>query len=137
MLNTPNTAKIESINGKDTVYFDVNFDKKHKEYVKIRLGKEMIKVNIQHMFSFLLMMANPEQMDALTPATEKTLQVKSLTRQHKVKLMKDMKAGEEVVVTCTVDIPLLVEEGIREEFLKNNLVISKDTGETISVLPEK
>lgn len=63
-----------------------------------------------------LLVASPQFQEHLIKSHEEI--VRPYKKQHVVKVQKDMKVGEEIVVNCQVNIPLMVEEKIKEDLKK-------------------
>lgn len=82
-------------------------------------GGETIVVSQQELVTLAFVAAKPEFQDYLVKST--TQEVRVYKKQHTVKVQKDLKAGEEMVVNCEVNIPVLIENRIKEE-LQNEKV---------------
>lgn len=113
MINKKSQAVIEDVVGKNPVTLDVNFDEAHPECVKITLnGKESI-VKYTDLFSFLFVLATKEQQAKMIPVKEELGY--QYMKQVRVKLSKDLKAGEEMVVNVPINVPKIIEDEIKFE----------------------
>lgn len=115
MYKTKNKATLEGQDKRAGISIDVNFDKKYTDCVRINLGKSRAIIKKSDLFQILFMVSNEQQQEAMIPIKKEA--VRPYKKQHMVKLQKDMKAGEELVVNCTVHVPLLVEEALKKEFI--------------------
>lgn len=104
-----NTATIEDIiNGNDLQF---EFDKGNPDIVKI-ITKEGVESTVRKgdLFQFIFLVGNPEQQKALLPHELRVMT--KYIRQHKVRVTKDIKAGDELVVDCEMLVPQVVQEGL-------------------------
>lgn len=92
--------------------FEVNWDKKIKNRIKIRLGKESGVIKMIDLYKFLLIVGNKEVQEALIPKREETMH--RFVRQYSLVLKNDMKAGETVSFNANIDIPQLVFDEIKD-----------------------
>lgn len=105
-----NTAIIPSTLGVDSVEFKYN---KTQNAWTITLGGKKAKITQDELHSLSFYAADSKQMEDEIFA--KVYPVQPYTRQHQVEVQKDLKKGEKLVVSCTVEIPVLIEERFKRE----------------------
>jgi len=109
MINTPQKAELPATLG-DKVVITTN----GKDTLEVCVGKNCSVINRKDLYGLTFVLGDNETQDALMPARQTV--VRKYVKQHRVKVKKDVKAGEELVVNCETDIPLTVEEGLRGLF---------------------
>lgn len=75
------------------------------------------KIPAKEIVSLAFFVAKPEFQDHLVHTYEQI--VRPYKKQHVVRVKQAMKKGEEIVVNCEVNIPLMVENKIKEELQKD------------------
>lgn len=114
MMKKHNIATLEDHSvKKNSIELDVNWDPELKDYVRLLFNGEEAYIKKSDLFSFMFVLATPEQQDELIPVSRR--EVRPYERQHRVKLTKDMKEGEELVVNCMIHVPTIIDEAIRNE----------------------
>ena len=132
MIKGHNVAKLEDFSGDNhEIEIDVNWDKDLMEFIKLTIDDKIVYVKKSDLFAIMFLLATPEQQVEMVPV--KREEMKEYERQHRVKLTKDMKEGEELVVNCKIHVPTIIDEAIRNEtkevvspFISN---ISSSSGE--------
>lgn len=108
MLTEYNEITFKDREGKNDLKCEINLPNKHKNDIKLTIGEKESWIKIKDFYSVCLMLVKNKQIERLFPVIER--KVKKYKRQIKVKAMKDIKKGEEIVVTYEVDVPVIVEE---------------------------
>lgn len=116
MFETNNIATLTDIKGKNDIQVEVNKNNEIKDFVEFKVKdengiwiKSYIKINDLYYFIFPLL--DTERQEKLMPIRQ--TQIRTYIRQHKILLKRNMKKGEMVVANCRIDVPLIVEEGLR------------------------
>jgi len=131
MLQNKAQAILSNLGGRRRVIADVNWDKDHKDCIKFTIGKSEAIIPRAELFQLLFTVSNAEQQAEMM--TVKKEEVRPHARKHMVKLTKDMKAGEIMNVHCEVNIPLILEESFKQEFIKEGKEIHPSHLSPISV----
>lgn len=84
-----------------------------KDYVVVRIEGKSTKVDKKELWLTIFMIAEPEQQEKLL--TVKKTEMTIVPMVHNVKLTKDMKAGEILVVKCRTNLPSSVIEQIEKD----------------------
>lgn len=95
-------------NGAKTLLIDVNPD---KPYVRFRLGEESVDVGKTDLWAAIFAIADPETQEKLMPVRQ--TEVMHYSKFHRVRVKRDIKAGEELRVRCETSVPLTVVEGLK------------------------
>lgn len=90
--------------------FFVDVDPKD-DFVTVRYAKRSKRIKKTDLYTFCMLIADPETLDKLTPVRKET--VEEFTREHRVRVTKDIKEGEYLTVQCKVRVPERVVEGIK------------------------
>jgi hypothetical protein len=110
MIKNNAQAVIEDVLGGDVVTFDVNFSDEHKDCVKITIAGYSSIVKYTDLFSFMFSIATKEQQAKMMPVREELGH--QYMKQIQVKLKKDMKEGEMMVVNVPINVPQIIEDSI-------------------------
>lgn len=86
--------------------------KKDGDFVLFTIGSERGKMKITDLYSFGLTVFTPEQLDKIM--IEKMIEVTESKRQMKLKATKNIKKGEEIVVTYTQTVPNLITQSCQK-----------------------
>lgn len=113
MLHKPAQAIIEDITGVLPVTLDVNFDENYKDCVQITLGRQKSIIKYSDLFAFMFAIAKPEQQSQMIPVQQELGH--QYMKQIRVKLTKDLKEGEEMVVNVPINVPQIIEDSMKEE----------------------
>lgn len=113
MIKDTAQAEIEDVNGGTYAIFDVNFDENLKDCVKISIDGASRVVKYTDLFSFMFAIGTKEQQAKMIPVREELGH--QYMKQIHVKLKKDMKEGEMMVVNVPVNVPEIVENQILQE----------------------
>lgn len=114
MLKKHNTATIEDhSDGKHEIILDVNWDKDLMDYIKLDFDGKIAYIKKSDMFMFMFVLGTPEQQEQMIPVRRD--EMKPYERQHRIKLTRDMKEGEELVANCKIHVPSIIDEAIRNE----------------------
>ncbi len=113
MINKHGKAEIVDAENHTNLFFEVNFDEKYKDCVKITIAGHSGIVNYSDLFSFMFILASKEQRAKMVPVREELGH--QYMKQIQVKLKKDMKEGDYLVVNVPINVPQIVEDAILEE----------------------
>ena len=111
MFKDNNQAMIQDINGKTPLFFDINFDRKDIDCVRISLAnghRRIIKYS--DLFGFMFVLATPEQQAKMIPVKQELGY--QYMKQIRVKVSKNIKKGEELVVNVPINVPQIIEDSI-------------------------
>ncbi len=108
-------AEIADILGVNNVTLDVNFDENYKDCLKLTIAGQEAIVKYTDLFSFMFVLASKEQQAKMIPIQQE--KGDEYMRQHHVRLKRDMKEGEELIVNCKIHVPTIIEESIKKEEL--------------------
>lgn len=117
MIKNEAKAEIEDVNKGTFVYFEVNFDEDFKDCVKISLDGAYRIVKYSDLFAFMFSLATKEQQAKMIPVREEL--GNQYMKQIQVKLTKDLKAGEFMVVNVPINVPQVIEDAILAEKAEN------------------
>lgn len=113
-MKQKNTAVFEDYSTeKHSIEMEVNWDKTLTEYIKLLFDGKEAYIKRSDLFAMMFVLATPEQQEDMIPVTRK--EMKPYERQHRVKVTKDLKEGDELVVNCIVHVPSIIDESIRAE----------------------
>lgn len=118
MIKTHATAIIEDQEGINNITFDVNFNKDRKDLIKVTLANKVSTIRKDDLWNFVFSIVQTSQQQRMIPVKKEDFTV--YNRQHHVKVEKDLKAGDEVIVNCKLDVTQRVEEHLRKEFEEKN-----------------
>lgn len=107
MLKDHAKAEIENL------VLEVNFDEEKKDYIKLSIEDKTAIIKYTDLFSFMFFLATKEQQAKMIPVKEEL--GNQYMKQIHVRLSKDLKAGEEMVVNVPINIPEIIENQIRFE----------------------
>lgn len=124
MIKDNAQAFIEDVNGSTGVTFEVNFDENLKDCVKISMDGDYRIVKYTDLFFFMFTLGTKEQQAKMIPVREELGH--QYMKQIQVKLKKDMKEGEMMVVNVPINVPQIVEDGIKAEIPTPYLTEDKD-----------
>lgn len=127
MIKNKAKAEIENMKSTDPTIFEVNFDPKYKDCVKIRINYEETIIRYTDLFSFMFTLGTKEQQSKMIPVREEL--GNQYMKQIQVKLKKDMKEGEMMVVNVPINIPQIIEDGILAERAMGRIPRELSTGD--------
>ena len=113
MIDTPQNIQLPAVQGKD-LFIRANFNDNWSEVLEFKIGDEVSLIKKQDLYGIMFVFADEETQEQLMPVRHTT--IRKYIKQHRVKTKKDIKAGEEVVINCEVDVPTSVEEGFKGWF---------------------
>lgn len=113
MIKNQAQAVIEDGLGVNPVTLDVNFDKEQPDCVRITIGDKFSIVKYADLFSFMFQLATKEMQAKMIPVREEL--GNQYMKQIQVKLTKDLKAGEFMVVNVPINVPQIIEDAILSE----------------------
>lgn len=120
MLKNNAQAELEDARELNNVFLSVNFDKdRYKDCVLIEMGGKEAIVTYTSLFSFMFCLATKEQQAKMIPIKQE-LGTEYMKQIH-VRLKKDMKEGEEMIVNVPIHVPSLIEADIRHELEKKSI----------------
>ncbi len=105
MINTPQKAELPAEKGKNVIIRTAG-----DEFVEITIGNEISLIKRSDLYGLTFVLGDSATQDALMPVRK--TQIRKYYKQHTVKVKKDMKIGDEIVVNCQIDVPLTIEEGL-------------------------
>lgn len=107
---------------------EVTFNYEKTPYLSIAIGKQKARIKKTDLWMLVFMMSKGKTQDDLIPVWEK--EMVQFTRQHKVRAGKDIKAGEEVIFNCDVNIPrIVVESLLKKEGIDDPNTVMKSSKE--------
>ena len=62
----------------------------------------------------MFVIASPKQQEELLPIRQTT--IRKYTRQHRVKVKESVEKGRELIFNCEIDVPVVIENGLRSWF---------------------
>ena len=124
MLKHKAKAILSNLGGRRKVIADVNWDKKHKDCIKLAIGKSEAIIPKAELFQLLFTVSNAEQQAEMM--TVKKEEVRPFARKHVVKVLKDLKAGDILSVHCEVNVPEIVSEAFKRQYIKEGREIDEE-----------
>ena len=112
-LKTHNFAKLEDQEGINPLEFEVNYDKDHRDYIKVTLANKVSVIKRDDLWNFVFTIVKADQQQQMIPVIKQEM-VKYI-KQHTVELQKDMKKGEIMAVNCQVNVKKEIDDAIRRE----------------------
>lgn len=108
MLKENAQVVMEDLEKKQNVEMEVIFSKEKDvpDKVKVKMGDREAIINKNDLYTFVFAIVEDKQQENLIPS--RNVFIKKLKKQHHVKTLKDLKAGEMLVVNCETDIPVEV-----------------------------
>lgn len=114
-----NIANLIDINKNSDIEVEINKHNKNQNFVGLRMKRKTdneiywisADVEIKELYSLVLMLVSGEQQESLIP--DRQIDVKVYERQHKIKLLKDMKKGEIVVANFKVEVPTNIKDDLK------------------------
>ena len=94
--------------------------KPEKDVVELKVKDITCFVRMDDIYALALLILKPDQKDSLLPVQQTT--IRKYFKQHRVKVKKDIKKGQDLVVNCEIDVPLMIEQNIKA-FLNSNKII--------------
>ncbi len=129
MIKDNAKAEIENLKSTDPTVFEVNFDPKYKDCIKIKIGYEESIVKYTDLFSFMFTLGTKEQQAKMIPVREELGH--QYMKQIHVRLKKDMKEGEEMVVNVPINVPQIIEDQILSEKLSTLSPFVEKSGDNV------
>lgn len=117
MLQEHNKAVIPDLNGKHDVGLEVNWRTDLDRVVRISLGDKEAVIPMRELYGFVFVAADAEQQMEMLPVRKTT--ITKYVRQHKVKAKEAIRPGQELVVNCEIDVPTIVQDGLRKDIFGN------------------
>src|SRR3990167_2072771 len=106
MITNPQFAEIPSEQGKPIIARTSG-----DEFMEIQIGDEKSLIKREDLYGLVFVLGDSNTQDALMPVRQTT--IRKYYKQHRVKVKKSLKAGDELVVNCEYSIPTTVEEGLK------------------------
>lgn len=113
MIDSPQVISLPAVEGK-TLQIRANQTDNWSEVLEFKIGDEVSLIKKRDLYGIMFVFADEETQEQLMPVRHTT--IRKYIKQHRVRAKKDIKAGEEVVINCEVDVPLTVEEGFKGWF---------------------
>lgn len=106
MITTPQTAELPAIKGNNILVKSTGDD-----LMEFKVGDETSLVSRKDLYSLVFALGDNVTQDALMPVRQ--TKVHKYIKQHRVKVKKHLKPGDEVVVNCEIDVPITIEDGLK------------------------
>lgn len=132
MIKSKNIADLKDQLGVNNASFEVNYDKKHKDYVKITIGGKVSVINRDDLWHFIFSIVSAEKQQQMVPV--KKQEFEQYIKQHTIELQKDMKKGETVVVHCHVNVRKEVADVVRREVEDEKLLTGLTVASTTPII---
>jgi hypothetical protein len=116
MIQEHNKAVIPDASGHNDLEVEMNWNDKTHDAVRIKLGDKEAIIKIDDLFGLAYTLASPEQQAELMPVRHTT--VTKYFKQHVVKAKRDIKKGDQLIVNCEINVPTVVEDGLRRDIFK-------------------
>ena len=116
MINKPASAEIKDQVEVNNINLDVNFDEGYQDCVRFDIGGKTSIVKYSDLFSFMFVLATKEQQALMMPVKQELGH--QYMKEIQVKLTKDLKKGEFMVVQVPINIPDIVAEEIKNSLPK-------------------
>ncbi len=113
MIKKNAQAEIKDVRTGNSLLLEVNFDENQKDCVKISFNDQDFIVKYADLFAFMFSLATKEQQAKMVPVREEL--GNQYMKQIQVKLTKDLKAGEFLVVNVPINVPQVIEDAILSE----------------------
>jgi hypothetical protein len=120
MIKGHNIANLTDLQGNSDVEVEIN-RYKGQDFVELRIKDKKdisptdkwksANIGINELYSLVLSLVGGEELDELIP--DRQIKVKVYERQHKIKLLRDMKKGEIVVANFKIEIPTDINDDIK------------------------
>lgn len=127
MFKDGTQAMINDVDGGlSPMFLDIAFDDSHQHRgcIRISVGHERRVIKYSDLFSFMFMLATPEEQALMMPVQQELGH--EYLKQIRIKCKRDMKEGEELVVNVKVHVPSVVEEQIIHELKTAKLTEIKE-----------
>jgi len=111
-------AVIKDIQGINDIEFDVNWDSKNKNSIKVTLAGKVSFISKDDLWNFVFSIVQTSQQQRMIPVIKD--EIIRYQKQHSIELQKDMKKGEVVVANCAVNVKKEVDDAIRRELEEEN-----------------
>lgn len=108
MLTEHNEVKFKDTKGKNDVLCEINLPDENMNTIKMTMGGLTSFIKIKDFYTVCLMLVKGKQIERLFPIHER--KVKKYKRQIKLIAQKDIKKGEQIIVTYEVDVPQVIKE---------------------------
>lgn len=130
-------AVLKDIQGINDVEFDVNWDSKNKNSIKMTVAGKISCISKDDLWNFVFTIVKTDQQQKMIPV-QKT-EFEKYIKQHSVRIKNDMKAGEELFVNCEVNVRQEVADAVRRDLEKETERKKLSTGsvETPYLMPEQ
>lgn len=129
MIKTHNKATLEDQEGVNPVDFEVNYDKDHRDYIKVTLNGKISVIKKDDLWNLVFSIVKKDQQDKMVPVLKN--EMVRYQKQHEIELQKDMKKGEIVIAHCAVNVHKEIDDSIRREIEEGKLSIKTPYGNNI------
>jgi len=119
MIKTKAQAVIDDQEGVNNITFDVNYNPKRKDLIKVTLANKISVIKKDDLWNFVFTIVQTSQQQRMIPVV-KTEMIR-YQKQHEIRLQKDMKAGEIVVAHCAVNVEEEIDKAFRREIEEKKL----------------
>ena len=113
MLKNHAKAKIKDISGINDVDFEVNWDPKQKNSIKVTLGGKISHISKDDLWNFVFTIVQTSQQQRMIPVLKH--EMIRYQKEHQIELQRDMKKGEIVIAHCAVNVKEEVDSAMRRE----------------------
>lgn len=125
MIKNHAKAEIEDVKGKNPVLFEVNYDKKHKDYIRITIAGVTSVIKRDDLWNFVFVLVETDKQEKMVPVRKQEME--QYVKQHTVELQKDMKKGDIMAVNCMVNVRKEVADAVRRDLEKEQAGLSPDS----------
>jgi hypothetical protein len=112
MLTEYNQITFKDKKKKYDTICEINLPGEKKDVIKIQIDGRESYITIKDFYGVCLMLVKGNLIDDLLPNVER--KVNKYKRQIKVIAQKDIKKGEEIIVTYEVDVPKIITDNYKE-----------------------
>lgn len=121
MIKKHAKAEIEDIsNPEKKLGLEINFSLDSSGQVKLTLNEEEIVVDMQKLWEFVYTVVTPDLADKIVPVRTEEREV--FSKQHYVKVQKDLKVGDTLVVNCQTDVRKEVADAMRRDLQEKEVI---------------
>lgn len=123
MIKDHNFAILKDQNGANDVEFEVNWDPKYRELVKLSFAGKSSTIKKDDLWNFIFTIVKKAQQHKMVPVIKD--EMIRYTKQHEIELQRDMKKGEIVVAHCKVNVKQEIDDAIRREIEEEKQLSTK------------
>jgi len=113
MIKNHAKATIKDISGINDVDFEVGFDPKNKNIIKVTLAGKVSFISKDDLWNFVFSVVQTNQQQRMIPVIKD--EMIRYQKEHQIELQKDMKKGEIVIAHCAVNVKQEVADALRRD----------------------